>query len=201
MDLHDVYTLILQSCVTGTRTISGARKVILEEMVKMDHYKNKQESIKTHSKARTVHLSYVNRNKLASWKQVITPHVDDRGNIDGLVPDCSNSIDNALELLRSCTKPSIHMILYTQGQNIHNKLTRNGMHCLPHIICLFLFFIYLLRLIWCSLYNLTWFITIVNNTCSLYNLTWFITIVNNTSNELWAGSHVHLQFLGLPQCW
>ena len=29
-------------------------------------------------------------------------------NIDGLVQNCSNSIANALELLQSCTKPSIH---------------------------------------------------------------------------------------------
>ena len=29
------------------------------------------------------------------------------GEIDGLVQDCSNSIANALELLQSCTKPSI----------------------------------------------------------------------------------------------
>ena len=28
-------------------------------------------------------------------------------NIDGLVQDCSNFIANALELLQSCTKPSI----------------------------------------------------------------------------------------------
>ena len=28
--------------------------------------------------------------------------------IDGLVQDCSNSIANALELLQSCTKPSIY---------------------------------------------------------------------------------------------
>ena len=27
--------------------------------------------------------------------------------LDGLVQDCSNSIANALELLQSCTKPSI----------------------------------------------------------------------------------------------
>ena len=27
--------------------------------------------------------------------------------IDGLVQDCSNSIANALELLQSCTKPSM----------------------------------------------------------------------------------------------
>ena len=30
--------------------------------------------------------------------------------IDGLVQDCSNSIANALELLQSCTKPSIYCI-------------------------------------------------------------------------------------------
>ena len=35
---------------------------------------------------------------------IITPSQD---NIDGLVQDCSNSIANALELLQSCTKPSI----------------------------------------------------------------------------------------------
>ena len=29
------------------------------------------------------------------------------GYIDGLVQDCSNSIANALELLQSCTNPSI----------------------------------------------------------------------------------------------
>ena len=28
--------------------------------------------------------------------------------IDGLVQDCSNSIANALELVQSCTKPSIY---------------------------------------------------------------------------------------------
>ena len=31
--------------------------------------------------------------------------------IDGLVQDCSNSIANALELLQSCTKPSIYASL------------------------------------------------------------------------------------------
>ena len=31
-------------------------------------------------------------------------------NIDGLAQDCSNSIANALELLQSCTKPSIYLI-------------------------------------------------------------------------------------------
>ena len=30
--------------------------------------------------------------------------------INGLVQDCSNSIANALELLQSCTKPSIYFV-------------------------------------------------------------------------------------------
>ena len=30
-----------------------------------------------------------------------------KGYVDGLVQDCSNSITNALELLQSCTKPSM----------------------------------------------------------------------------------------------
>ena len=34
-------------------------------------------------------------------------------NIDGLVQDCSNSIANALELLQSCTKPSICTTCFT----------------------------------------------------------------------------------------
>ena len=33
-------------------------------------------------------------------------------NIDGLVQDCSNSIANALELLQSCTKPSMYNDIY-----------------------------------------------------------------------------------------
>ena len=36
-----------------------------------------------------------------TWDILYTPH------IDGLVQDCNNSIANALELLQSCTKPSI----------------------------------------------------------------------------------------------
>ena len=39
--------------------------------------------------------------------------------INGLVQDCSNSIANALELLQSCTEPSI---------NNHARLTRCGVH-------------------------------------------------------------------------
>ena len=30
---------------------------------------------------------------------------------DGLVQDCSNSFANALELLQSCTKPSIYLVI------------------------------------------------------------------------------------------
>ena len=38
---------------------------------------------------------------------LITTAITNNTNIDGLVQDCSNSIVNALELLQSCTKPSI----------------------------------------------------------------------------------------------
>ena len=34
-------------------------------------------------------------------------HREKQAYIDGLEQDCSNSIANALELLQSCTKPSI----------------------------------------------------------------------------------------------
>ena len=36
--------------------------------------------------------------------------------IDGLVQDCSNSIANELELLQSCTKPSIYIYMSTKDQ-------------------------------------------------------------------------------------
>ena len=38
-------------------------------------------------------------------------------NIDGVVQDCSNSIANALELLQSCTKPSIHICIKLPNNN------------------------------------------------------------------------------------
>ena len=34
------------------------------------------------------------------------------GYFDGFMQDCSNSIANALELLQSCTKPSIWIFIY-----------------------------------------------------------------------------------------
>ena len=37
-----------------------------------------------------------------------------KDDIDGWAQDCSNSIANALELLQSCTKPSISYSLHTQ---------------------------------------------------------------------------------------
>ena len=40
-------------------------------------------------------------------KKVMNMHVT-VPNTDGLVQDCSNSIANAMELLQSCTKPSIY---------------------------------------------------------------------------------------------
>ena len=39
---------------------------------------------------------------------------DIKHNIDGLVQDCSNSIANALELLQSCTGPSIWLFQDTE---------------------------------------------------------------------------------------
>ena len=38
---------------------------------------------------------------------LVNPFPQKSHNIDGLVQDCSNSIVNALELMQSCTKPSI----------------------------------------------------------------------------------------------
>ena len=43
-------------------------------------------------------------------------------NIDGLVQDCSNSIANTLELLQSCTKPSI--CLWCMRPCAYNKATK-----------------------------------------------------------------------------
>ena len=43
-----------------------------------------------------------------------------RGYIDGLVQGCSNSIANALELLQSCTKPSIF------GESLHDYFADTG---------------------------------------------------------------------------
>ena len=45
------------------------------------------------------------------------------GYIEGLVQDCSNSISNALELLSSCTKPSIYEMSHYQISTMHKKGT------------------------------------------------------------------------------
>ena len=37
-------------------------------------------------------------------------------NVDGLVPDCSNSSALAMELLQYCTRPSIYPVPYIQSQ-------------------------------------------------------------------------------------
>ena len=42
--------------------------------------------------------------------------------IDGLVQDCSNSIANALELLESCTKPSIYLSIKLFGTTVSIQL-------------------------------------------------------------------------------
>ena len=31
--------------------------------------------------------------------------------VDGLVPDCDKTVANALELLQSCTKPSMYQVI------------------------------------------------------------------------------------------
>ena len=45
-----------------------------------------------------------------------------KNNIDGSVQDCSNSIANALELLQSCTKPSISFVLLQDMQEKIDKI-------------------------------------------------------------------------------
>ena len=52
------------------------------------------------------HYSTVATDGLVLKQQTIS--IDSGDYIDGLVQDCSNSIANALELLQSCTKPSIY---------------------------------------------------------------------------------------------
>ena len=46
-------------------------------------------------------------NDISSFKEFLKWKSDD-AYLDGLVQDCSNSIANALDLLQSCTKPSIY---------------------------------------------------------------------------------------------
>ena len=41
---------------------------------------------------------------------------------DGLVQECSNSIANALELLQSCTKPSIHVFHLSMSPLLHLRI-------------------------------------------------------------------------------
>ena len=49
----------------------------------------------------------VNNMERISKKLFITPLTSPPQHIDGLVQDCSNSIANAMELLKSCTKQSM----------------------------------------------------------------------------------------------
>ena len=61
--------------------------------------------------------------------------------IDGLVQDCSNSIANALELLQSCTKPSICYYSWSASHYlIHTLVTKcyseaEAIHQEPHHVC------------------------------------------------------------------
>ena len=52
--------------------------------------------------------------------------------IDGLVLDCIISIANALEILQSCTKPSI----YTQGHHPRSASNKCGCICKGIILCM-----------------------------------------------------------------
>ena len=47
--------------------------------------------------------------------------------INGLVQDCSNSIANALELLQSCTKPSIYRLYHSPVHTHHPKKSTHGL--------------------------------------------------------------------------
>ena len=59
-----------------------------------------------------------------------TKSISNKLDIDGLVQDCSNSIAYALELLQSCTKPSIwlsvgsHNVLHNQLWFHHENINR-----------------------------------------------------------------------------
>ena len=55
------------------------------------------------------------------WSYAVIHHwVIEWHDINGLVQDCSNSIANALELLQSCTKPSIQYIENNDTDNYMN---------------------------------------------------------------------------------
>ena len=47
--------------------------------------------------------------------------------LDGLVQSCSNSIDDALELLQSCTKPSNYVVLFILRRSVTVFVVRR--HC------------------------------------------------------------------------
>ena len=57
-----------------------------------------------------------NKSKIQDWVEYF----------DGSVQDCCNSSANALELLRSCTKPSICQILESPSSRLPDGLTRRG---------------------------------------------------------------------------
>ena len=60
-----------------------------------------------------VNLSYQSArttNKSTTKQSTTKPCVYFMEHIDGLVPDCSNSIALAMELLQSCTKPSTYLL-------------------------------------------------------------------------------------------
>ena len=54
--------------------------------------------------------------------------------IDGFMQNCSKSITNALELLRSCTKPSIYKGAYPKIKcTIMNRIDKHSCECYENI--------------------------------------------------------------------
>ena len=54
--------------------------------------------------------------------------------IDGLVQDCSNSSVLAMELLQSCTKPSMHTFIYIEWTVFVNVATKSAQHAHARMI-------------------------------------------------------------------
>ena len=70
-------------------------------------------------------------NKLPT-EQMLTNH-----HIDGLVQHCSNSIANALELLQSCTKPSMWSHVVFTWRQFHRKRSNPYLHTVDVVFTLF----------------------------------------------------------------
>ena len=73
-----------------------------------------------------------NCHVLKNWHRAATQHYH---YIDSSVQNCSNSIANALELLQSCTKPSIYNIRYMSFSLVSSVLTMCSYKA--HTMCIF----------------------------------------------------------------